>query len=106
MNKSEHWTKTLEIKKLIYGDYKKALDFSGSELSINDLEMVHGKIAALSIKSELISSKVLRKKCVKCSKLQFDNLITRLKMLGEIYDPYKIYIKRENKREGEFVMLL
>ena len=101
MNKSEHWIKTLEIKKLIYHDYKKALDFSGSDLSIEDLELVYNRITSLSINSELVSLKALRKKCAKCSNLQFDNLLTRFKMLGEIYDPH---FHTNTSKEGKFIM--
>lgn len=103
MKKSKYWTRTLEIKKLVYHDYRKALNFSSSKSSIKDLELVHVKIAALSIKSDLVSLKALKKRCSKYSNFQFDNLITRLKMLGEIYDPY---LRTNKSKEGKIVMLL
>lgn len=103
MKKSKYWTRTLEIKKLVYHDYRKALDFTSSKLSIKDLESLHSRIAKLSINSELVSLKELRKKCSKYSNLQFDNILTRLKMLGEIYDPY---FCTNGSKEGKFVMQL
>ena len=101
MSKKEYWIKMLEIKKLVYHDYKRALNFSGSKLSIEDLELVYSRIAVLSINSELVSFKALRKKCAKYSNLQFDNLLTRLKMLGEIYDPH---FHTNTSKEGKFIM--
>lgn len=103
MKKSIYWTRTLEIKKLVYHDYRKALNFSGSKLTIKDLELFNAMIAAFSINSELVSLKEIRKKCSTYSNLQFDNLLTRLKMIGEIYDPY---FHTNKKKEGKFVMLL
>lgn len=103
MNKSKYWISMLKIKKLVYHDYNKALDFHGSNLSIEDLELVYDKITNLSVKSELVSLRALEKSCTKYSNSQLDDLITRLKMLGEIYNPY---YHSSKSNEGKFVKLL
>ena len=84
MSKIKYWKQQLKIRKQIYLDFMKALDFTYSKLSLKDVKRVY--VYLLSNSKDTDVDEIQKK--LPYNKGQLRDLIERLKMLGEVYDPY------------------
>lgn len=77
-----------------------ALNFKNTKLTTTNLVDTLNKIKSLSKKNQPIKKEQL-KKTTKYNDKELNELIERLKMLGEIYDPYL-----ETKKQGQYLKLI
>ena len=98
MRYAPNWKTDLETYKRIYLDMKSALHFSpGAKIGEQDLRHVLKIIASASKGKNIAEIQELTKK-TKYSQRELDSIIKRLKMLGEIFDPYFT-----TKKEGRYL---
>ena len=100
-DKIMEWEESRERYKTMYSDIKRALSFpKNSEIGKKDLVIILNKIQRLS-KTKMLVELTEVKKNTKYTAKQFQSIITRLKMLGEIMDP-----KLMTENEGKYVCII
>jgi len=106
-NQLKEWKKernNLKEKKrllnLCLKDTRDALIFKNTKLTKTNLVDTLNKLKSLSKKDQPIKKEQL-KKITKYNNEELNELIERLKMLGEIYDPYL-----ETKKQGKYIQLI